>query len=344
MPLVAPLGPIIVALVAAMLIWAAYTLFRPLLVALANNVPVLGHTLAQVIDSTISWAWAWAKAGAETALVDLVGVVATPLHWIATLFDNLASGQFDTYSVLVHLRFTVIPREISGALSIASGWVAGAQRYALSLYQQGVDYTTASVGQLRSFTVASLSALTSYAGSLFSQAINYTTAGLSTLASYDAALFNQAISYAAAGDSDLEHYAATLFNQAVNYTGVQVTDLENWAAARLTAIQDWTGTQVIALDGAIALARTDAIAFTRAEVGTVELDLAKLKAECTDNLCGNLGGLANLFNLISGAWEITTVIGLIGEVMRDPGSAANALDETIGAPARALVGTIVSGG
>lgn len=330
MPVVAPFGALVVALAAALIIFAIYTLFRPLLTSLAANIPIIGSTLAQVIDGVIGWAWFWAKAGAETALADLVGLLTTPLHWIATLFDNLAGGLSDTYIVLSYLRYAVFPRLISEALQVASGWIGDVQRYATGLYNQAIGYTNAEVGALRNWTVAEVNALTRFATTLYNQAIAFTTAGLGNLTRYATGLYQQAIGFAAAGDAALQHYASTLFTQAINYTGIRVTDLENWTKASLASLQSWTGSEVLSLEHQIALAQTQAFAFARAEAGTVEADLTRLKTECTDNLCENLSPLANLFNALTSLIDDAAIVAMAAEFAHDPAGAARDMQAEFG--------------
>ena len=330
MPIVAPFGALITALAAALITYAIYTLFRPLLTSLAANIPVIGGTLAQVIDGVIGWAWFWAKAGAETALSDLVGLVATPLHWVATLLDNLAGGLSDTYTVLSYFRYSVFPRLISGALQTVSGWITGVQHFATTLYNQAITYTDASVGALRNWTLSEVIALSRYAATLYNQSIAFTSVGLNGLSRYATDLYHQAITFAAAGDTALQHYATTLYNQAINYTGVQVTDLENWTKASLASLQSWTGTQVISLEHQIALAQSQAFAFARSEAGTVEADLTKLKTECTDNLCTNLSPLASLFSALTSLIDDAAIVAMALEFAHDPARAAHDMQAEFG--------------
>lgn len=338
MPVVAPIAGIMVALAVALLFWAIYSLFRPMITSLVSNIPLIGETLSQTVDGLITWAWQHIDIWARIGLTDLIALIATPLHWTATMLGDLTDGLADVLSVLSYLRYVVIPREIRAALSIAAGWVHDGENFALGLYHQATDYAASLVGSLQRWTQSALSSLASYALSLFHQAIDYATSAVTAAQQYALGLYHAAISFTQAGIAGAENYAQTLFTQAITYTGAQITDVENWVQARLSALQTWTGAEILSLSQAIALARADAFAFTRAQVATVEDELGRLKRDCTDNLCSNLGSLANMFGSLTSILDDAALVAIAADFAHDPGGAAHRMQAELGPFTEDMIG------
>lgn len=320
MPLVvAPLAAVILALVALLLIYAFYQIFHPLLQGLGQAGGTVGGFLARAADAVLSDAYSFAMSWAHRAVHDIVGFILAPVYWveqhIRALTDTLAAVMF----VQQWTNSVFVPRQITGALGIANGWVHQAEQLASSEF----------------------AAADSYALTLYHDAIDFTSAGLARVTGYAQTLYQDSVGFTEAQIAATDRYALSLYHDAVTFTQSAVAGAEAYTTASLTGVENWVTGQVTALDRYIATVLPAAYAYTNTAVATVEADLTRLKVDCTDNLCTNLGSLANLFNALSGAVSATLFIEMIGEVMRDPHGAAAALDRAVGAPARAVAGTVL---
>jgi hypothetical protein len=324
----APLVPIVIALVAVILLYAFYQLFHPILSGLANNVPTVGGLIARALDAAISWAYQTVLGWVRSAIRPIISFILAPVFWVEQHINALTNALNGVMLAQAYGFNILMPRAIGAALNEAHGWVLGAE-----------NYTTQAVGQLRGWTAAELSALQ-----------RYTEQGLAADASYAASLFHAAEQYTAAGlaaqssyvqsaISSLENFTEHGLAQGIAYTQQLVGQAEKYTESLVgSAVQGEVGS----LATAIATSQAFSIAFARAEVGTVEADLGRLKTECTDNLCSGLGDLASLLNALSGDLGLAGLFALAAEFARDPRGAAADVEGAFGPVARAASDSIRS--
>jgi len=312
-PLIAALGDIVLAFCAALFLWCAYQLFHNFLVALVNRIPLVGHQLALLTDVILhdmeQAAYTWAKDTVKA----LVAVILAPIHWIESLINYIYGSIHALYSALSILRYITVPTLISSALSVAHGWVSDAETYAGQLFSRAQTYTLELYNRAISFTQAEVQQAEAYTATLYTDAITYTDHEIQLAEAYTSQLFTTATTYTAKGISDLEQWtAAGLGSLGASLTG-DITALSKWITATLPAVYAYVDTSV----------------------GVVESDLARLKTDCTDNLCSGLGGLAGLLNALGGDLGLAGLLALAAEAARDPVGTGHLVEELFGSAARA---------
>jgi hypothetical protein len=338
----APLVPIVIALVAVILLYAFYQLFHPILSGLANNVPTVGGLIARALDAAISWAYQTVLGWVRSAIRPIISFILAPVFWVEQHINALTNALNGVMLAQAYGFNILMPRAIGAALNEAHGWVLGAE-----------NYTTQAVGQLRGWTAAELSALqryteqglaadASYAASLFHAAEQYTAAGLAAQSSYVQSAISSLENFTEHGLAQGIAYTQQLVGQAEKYTESLVGSAVGTIDIDLGNITHWVQGEVGSLATAIATSQAFSIAFARAEVGTVEADLGRLKTECTDNLCSGLGDLASLLNALSGDLGLAGLFALAAEFARDPRGAAADVEGAFGPVARAASDSIRS--
>lgn len=313
MPLLAALGDILVAFAAALLLYAAYQLFHNFLVALVARIPIVGGELARLTDVILydmeQAAATWARDSVKT----LVAVILTPIHWVESLINGIYGAIHTLYGALSLLRYVTIPTLINGVVSTAHTWFGQAMTYAGQLFAQAQTYTL----------------------TLFNRAITFTQTEVAQAEAYTARLYQAETLYVDHEIQLTQQYAAQLFSQAITFTDKSVGDLESWTASSLGALGATLTGDITALSKWITATLPAVYAYVDTGVGVVEADLARLKTECTDNLCSNLGGLANLVNSLGGDLGLAGLLGLAAEAVRDPAGTGHAINDLFGSTARA---------
>lgn len=335
MPVVlAPLVPIVVALVAVILLYAFYQLFHPILDGLANNVPTVGGLIARALDAALVWAYQTVLGWVRGAIRPIISFILAPVFWVEQHISEIINTLDSVLLAQAYGFNQLLPREIGAALTEAHGWVVGAENYTTQAVGQLRGWTQQELDALQHYTTAGLAADAQYATSLFHAAEQYTAAGLAAENAYVQQAIGELEAFTEHGLADGIAYTQQLVAGANKFTQSLVGSAVGTIDTDLGNITHWVQGQVGSLATAIAASQAFSIAFARAEVGAVEADLGKLKTECTDNLCSGLGGLASLFNALSGALGIAGLITLAAEFARDPHGAAAEVENVFGATAR----------
>jgi hypothetical protein len=343
MPVVlAPLVPIVIALVAVILLYAFYQLFHPILAGLANNVPTVGGLIARALDAAISWAYQTVLGWVRGAIRPIISFILAPVFWIEQHISEITNTLNAVMLVQAYGFNQLLPRAIGGALNEAHGWVVGAENYTTQAVGQLRTWTAGELTSLQRYTEQGLAADAAYAASLFHAAEQYTQAGLAAQNSYVQSAISGLEAYTQHGLEAGLAYTRQLVGDAENYTRSLVGSAVGAIDTDLGNITRWAQGEFGSLATAIAASQAFSIAFARAAAGTVEADLGRLKTECTDNLCSGLGDLASLFNALTGDLGLAGLFALAGEFARDPKGAAADVEGVFGPVARAASDSIRS--
>lgn len=313
MPAIAALGDIVIAFAALLLLWAAYQLFHNFLSALVSRIPLVGGELARLTDVILfdmeQGAAQWARDSVKT----LVSLVLAPIHWVESLINGIYGAIQSLYGAVSILRYVTIPSLINGVLSTAHTWFSQSLTYAGTLFAQAQQYSL----------------------SLFNRAVTFTQTEVAQAEDYTARLYQAETLYVDHEIQVTQQYAGQLFNSAITYTSKGLTDLENWTAAGLGALGATLTGDISALSKWITAEIPLVTSYVDARVGVVEADLARLKSECTDNLCNNLGSLANLVSALGGDLGLAGLLALAAEAVRDPAGTGHLINDVFGGAARA---------
>lgn len=301
MPVVA-LPLVLVAAVLFCVWFAAYQLHITALQGIADQGGTVGELLLKWFLHGVDWAVRQAENTVRDAASGLIGLFSIPIHWLQSHFDTLANGLFGAYTAILRLSTVTVPHLIGQALSVARGWVNTAEQLA----------------------AANLAQAYHWAAGQFTAVYRYVNTEITLAENYTGHLFAQAEAYAAAGIEADARYAQGLFTTAIGYTDAEIKSLSGWVTGELGQVTTWAGTEITSLQGYISAIQTQTLAWTTALVGPIALDLANLKAECTDGLCANLGGLANVVESLAGGLGIAALIAFAAEAAADPVGTADA--------------------
>jgi hypothetical protein len=318
MPVVLALADILVAVVAALLLWCAYQLFHDMIAALLSRIPLIGGELATLTDFVLFAMEQAALRWAKDSVKALIAIVLAPVHWIESLIGQVETAFQSVYTALYHLRYVVIPALISNALGIAYGWVQQSRAFAAALFAQA----------------------DAYAAQLYNAAVSFTRSEITLTQQYAAGLYQNAVSFTRSEIALTQHYADTLYTDGISFTRASVATVENWAASSIAAVDTALTADITALDKYIAAAFPAVYAYVGTAVGAVEADLTRLKTDCTDNLCTNLSPLASLLNNLGGDLGLVALIAMAGEMAHDPQGAARTVVDTFAGTANTAASTM----
>lgn len=317
MPLVA-LAPVVIA-IALLLIWfAAQQLHFPAFNAIAHNVPAVGGLILRAFLYAIDWAVYQAEQAVNDAVGAIKGLIWTPVHWLETHVGMVVDSFYRVGLALERITRYTIPQLAASLLATIN---ADLSRMA--------GYVNAQVGGVYTWAQGQFNGVYHYVGTEIALADGYAQQ-----------LFTAAQAYAAAGIQADAKYAAGLFTEAITYTDAQTSALTKWVEGEIGAVTTWTGGEISALSRTLAADYAQAITYAGALAAPIALDLARLKAECTDNLCANLGGLANVLGALAGDLGLAGLILLAGEMAHDPKGTATAVREVASPVATAAAGAM----
>lgn len=335
MPVLLPLADIVGLIAALIVLFAAYVIFKGFLQSLAGRVPVIGHFLNAVIDLVITDSINWVYAQFKSAISGLVGFFAAPIHWIASLIENIIFQMYNIATALAHLAGNIIPGLRAELLALINTGVAEAEGYAARLDAQLYQALNAGLQAVYTYIATEVSDVDHYILSEIAAADAYITSEIAQVTAYIQSVDTELTAYVATAEHIAETYAETLYQSAIAYAQSAVITLGGDITADLSGLQSWIDSQITALQAAIAAALAQAIAYTDARVLAVETTIEDLKANCLDNLCSNLSPLANLFNALSDVWTTAALVELGTTFATDPAGAAGEV--------RAVLGDVVDG-
>lgn len=330
MPLVFPLADIMVWIAALLVVLAAYALYEGLLKGLVNRVPLIGGVLSNVLSVVIVDAVAWTEANFKAAIGSLVGLIMSPVHWIANLYESIIVRLYNLATAAAHIANVLIPDVESSLALLVSQDVQAAENYALQLTTQAEAYAAALDQQVYSYISTQLTDVYAFVDTQVAGLDQYVTTGLGDVEAYALQLYNDAIMFTKAGLITAEDYAASLVTQAIDYTTSSVAALDTTITADLSGLTSWVQSELTALQAYIAASVAAALSTALAATQVVATDLQALKEDCTDNLCTNLTPLANILSALSSIWDTAGLVALGTAFATDPGGAAGEIRSVLG--------------
>lgn len=330
MPVVLPLAEIVTLVVALIVIFAATLLFKGFLQSIVSRTPVIGHYLGAVTEVILSDTRAWVVSQIENTLSGIWGLIMSPVHWIAAMFERLALLLLTTAQTLVHVTTSLLPALRLDLVNLINQEVQAAETYALTLDQQLYQVLSTGLQQVYAYLATQISDVDQYILSQITAADAYTLAEVTTLTSYVESTDAQLLAYVQQGLAADQAYADALYTSAIAYAQSAVVSLGGTITADLTGLGDWVTSQISALDAYVAASLAGLYAYVDTSVAVVATDLQALKTDCVDNLCENLTPLANLLNGLSSAFDIAAIIALATEFATDPAGAAADVQNALG--------------
>lgn len=321
---------VMIGLIGIILLFAAYSIYRPLVIDVLGNLPIVGGAVARIatnlLDRGVAVAQSWAQAATAPAqfVIDHVWAdlhfnawhVSANLdqfynwvHWIqkalipywtGKLWDaiNLTFTQSLQFTQLLVTQTQMLARELfQNANLYATQLSIAANLYATQLYLAGQDF----------------------ARLLFSQALGYTDARVTGAEGYARQL---------AADSGA--YARQLQGEALQFTRDGVLDAERFAQRVGVDAEGYAR----ALHD-VAIGHADAVG---AAVGLYALSLARPLTDAITRVeespcfryCNPLGDLGRLAQGLEEAGLAAFLIGMVAEGLRDPSGTAKEINGVLG--------------
>lgn len=287
---------------------------RPLLVGLAQQLPVVGGALASGADSVInSWIGALTPA-AQAALPVFTSIVS----WIDSEWQQLSQTIVGfsqlVYAGLWKIEYNVVPSLVSGALQAAMAGataLAGAERaFALGVEQRaqaGLNAALAATG-------AAFLAAQAYAYGVGLTAQHLAASLFATAEADAAALAAQERAFAVSAVHNAEQYAAGLYAQAV----LQITAAEATLGHDVQAVADYErralGQAIGQLTGEIDIAKAAAIAAAAAAVVPLTLSIRAVENSRCMRACDVLGAAGEGLQLL----DLGAIFALVAMARSDP--------------------------
>ena len=330
-PVLFELGPWIIALVVAILLFAARSLFVPLFNALASAVPVVGSSIAAAGVTIIASIEAQAQAWGDDAVTPLGRAIASvPVH-----VSQVTQLAINVLAALVALATAGTAGAISGAVATATSSIIDRigtveSRIAtltdlaipalqssinfvgsegLRLYQEAGAATAAAIDGLRSDLERQIAAA---AGALSADIDAVRQRVTAQAASIEAGIANLVDQATAAIRADVQN--------AIDAFGQRVGAVEGTISQELPGLRDQVGTLAGDLVGVTELAQTTAATLTK-EI-----------TECIDPLCDNIKpeipNIRAAFDLL----ELGILATMITDAIVEPIPAAHRTDAIVVGP------------
>lgn len=336
-PALVGLGDVAIFLVVIVVIYAL-TFLVMAITGVLRYVPVVGpwiqDNLVSHVGDGLSYAGGWAVA----RLGDGIGLIWTPITWLASLFGRIGESLFEGANALDRTLHQAIPNA-----------EARAGAYAGQLYHQAITYVNVTAGKLSQF-----------AADLYHGSIAYTDQRVGALEQEAQQLYHQAIAYTQAEAGTLAQYSTDLYHTSIAFTQQQTAAVESWVGStvgtvqrdlegRIAGVESWTQQEVGVLGREITGAYDAATRYAAqvaqlaeahalAGVAAVDLALAKYLSECGTNLCRGLNPLSTALQSLEALVEGGLLFALVAAAAADPVGTAREVDAVIGGTVTAAAG------
>jgi hypothetical protein len=326
----AALPEVVVALVLVLILWAARSLFGGMLSSMASRIPFLGSVLATAIDAVIGDSVTAAESLARSGIAAVEGWILGPVFW----FEHILADIWDTFDVLrqvvAYITGTLIQLAVNIAVTEARALIARAVAQLEALINSVYTITQVEFRQVYATLNAVERTLEAYIAAEFAAAEAYTTRAIEAETAYVNAIEHALQSEITSAITAETAFVEAEFKAAIDYTASTAAAIETTIITDTSAITAWVSEQILSLTGAIDLVQAASVAFTIASVKAVETDLGNLKADCTDNLCSGVGGLASLLNQIFDTAALGALVAYAAWMGTDPQGAGHATADVLG--------------
>lgn len=337
MPLVLGLADVAVALVACILLYATYNLWRPLLVGALSQLPYVGGWLADRVDSLLYSILVAAVAPAQVAIGPLVDLFTRVVGVLQTLGGDISNTFGATYNWMVATMATLHQLHDDYI-----GWA----RWALAQAVAELDAYRAQVAAWQQFAADDWRGWARWA---LATALAELTAFKAQVAAWEQFAADDWRGWARWAEQAAAGAAADLVNKLGAELVAELGRLEAWAAGRLDQVEGEAraigaqaerelgaarselGSQIDARTAATAAAAAAATAAVATRVKSLE------DSNCQQE-CLTLGGLGAELDLL----EFGLILGLVAVIAHDPKGAARVLVQDVMPAARETAGALRS--
>lgn len=308
--------------IAALLLWlAVYYLIGKPLADLVRGVPVVGRDLANAILGGINTVRDWALGWAASAAYVVVEVVSVPVR---AVYDFVTWVTLNIEDAIHHIN--EVAAVAAGAIGnlgrdVATALLRGAAAQAAAAGATALaSQTLALANRLQSTTIPQAKA------EAISQSATYTNTRVAAEAGARARAIDDVrveVGRAIDGEASARSQADAALAGAAAATAAE---LARRIAAEGAGARAYTDTRVRPIDQELTQLRDvtlpAALASALAATAAVATQLAQVRTQCVDPLCGAFGPQVDLWRALATGAELALVAGLVARAVSDPEGAA----------------------
>lgn len=154
---------VFIALAVLLVLWAAATLFRPLLAAIANYIPLVGGAVAgwvsNVVNSLVGSVWSWISQSVKP----LSDAITAPVQWLDAVLYALRSALGNTINYVLALPDWIIGVAIPRAVNAIYTLLNNLQSWAAQTIAQLSTELHAAIGAVQNYAQQAISGLYDWA-------------------------------------------------------------------------------------------------------------------------------------------------------------------------------------
>lgn len=347
MPLAALGLPALVdGVIAAIILYGLTSLFKPLLLGIANHIPLIGGTLARAVNAVLADAGALGNAYARQGVSAVIAPVISPVFWFEHICAGLLNATDDAalglrfvastaLNQLYALMITTTRALIAAENAAVTAFVDAIYRVLLADIAQTYATLSREFTALEVYTTAALAAETAFAEAELAIATEFVEE--------EFAAVEVELATAIAGETTFIE-AEIVTETALIETEVAAVEAE--VAASDAAITAWVQGEIVALETQIEAVQQTVVQYVQAQVTVVQTEITQLEDECLDDLCAGTHDLAkHLRSLMADGW-LAILLGYAAWAVADPrgcgGDTADALGPIASAAADATQSIISS--
>lgn len=343
MPAVGALAAIdlvVVALVAAILVFALISLYRPFLTGALGSLPLVGGWIQSNIETLLLRAAVaatlWAQA-AVSPLTDAIDRVWAERHafGLATV-QTIQLGYNVTAILESQLRWVaqqLLPAEIRASLALALA-------YANQLAQQLEQAIVAALASAVAYTTQVAQQLEQLDRDLYASAVQVAVSEAEAVDAHVRLALAEAVTHTDQAVGQVEALATGLYAQSLAYSQEVGRDL----LVALDADQAWTRDAVrqaeVEGQAAAAAAGAAALAGAGALVTAVAARVTAIEDSPCQRFCSPLGDAGQLLQGIQDAGILAIILGLVVQAEQDPAGLARELHDGLVEPVQGILGAI----
>lgn len=321
---------VMIGLIGIILLFAAYSIYRPLVVDVLGNLPIVGGAVARVttalLDRGVAVAQSWAQAATAPAQF-VIDHVWADLHFNAW---HVSANLDQIYNWVHWLQKGLIP------------YYVGQLAHTIDIiFTQSLQYTQLLVTQTQMLARALFAQAWDAINLTFTQSLMYTQLLVTQTQALARLFFNQSLQYTDATGQAAEAYARDLTGGAVSYTDRLFGEALQATRDGVLDAERFAGRVGVDAEGYaralhdVAIGHADAVG---AAVGLYALSLARPLTDAITRVeespciryCNPLGDLGRLAQGLEEAGLAAFLIGMVAEGLRDPSGTARELNGVLG--------------
>lgn len=323
------LPAVIDGVVGAIILYAITSLFKPLLLGIANHIPLIGSTLAKAVNAVLADVGALGNGYARTGVSAIIGPTIGPLYWFEHICAGLVNAADDTALGLRFVAGTALNQLYALMITTTRALIA-AENSAITAFVDAIyRVLLADIASTYATLTRDFTALEVYTSAAIAAETVFVEAELALAADFVeeefAAIETELVTAIAGETAFIEAEIVT----ETTLIETEIAAVEAEVAASDTAITAWVQAEILGLQTEIEAEQQLTIQYVQAQFTTIQTEITTLETECLDDLCAGTHDLAkHLKGLMADGW-LAILLGYAAWAVADPrgcgGDTADAL-------------------